>query len=104
MPNGSASWWSTEWCVLASCRPKRDKGIEESHPLPQGLRIEERTREVQRLEKVLQDAGIKLSCVATRALGVSGRAPAQMRSLAAPPIQRYWRNWLGGSYARRFQL
>jgi transposase len=35
--------------------------------------IEERTREVQRLEKVLQDAGIKLSSVATRALGVSGR-------------------------------
>jgi transposase len=36
--------------------------------------IEERTREVQRLDKVLQDAGIKLSCVATRVLGVSGRA------------------------------
>src|SRR5215207_5429804 len=36
--------------------------------------IEERTREIQRLEKVLQDAGIKLSCVATRVLGVSGRA------------------------------
>ena len=66
--------------------------------------IEERTREVQRLEKVLQDAGIKLSSVATRALGVSGRAPAQMRSLAAPPIPRYWRSWLGGSYARRSRL
>jgi transposase len=36
--------------------------------------IEERTREVQRLDKVLQDAGIKLSCVASRVLGVSGRA------------------------------
>jgi transposase len=36
--------------------------------------IEERTREVQRLDKVLQDAGIKLSSVATRVLGVSGRA------------------------------
>ena len=35
--------------------------------------IEERTREVQRLEKVLQDAGIKLSSVATRVLGASGR-------------------------------
>jgi transposase len=33
--------------------------------------IEERTREVQRLEKVLQDAGIKLSSVATRVLGAS---------------------------------
>jgi transposase len=36
--------------------------------------IEERTREAQRLEKVLQDAGIKLSSVASDVLGVSGRA------------------------------
>jgi transposase len=36
--------------------------------------IEERTREIQRLDKVLQDAGIKLSSVATRVLGASGRA------------------------------
>src|SRR5881409_1111856 len=36
--------------------------------------IEERTREAQRLDKVLQDAGIKLSSVASDLLGVSGRA------------------------------
>ena len=36
--------------------------------------IQERTREVQRVEKVLQDAGIKLSSVASEVLGVSGRA------------------------------
>jgi transposase len=35
--------------------------------------IQERTREVQRLDKVLQDAGIKLSSVASRALSVSVR-------------------------------
>jgi hypothetical protein len=35
--------------------------------------IEERTRVVQRLEKVLQDAGIKLTSVASRILSVSGR-------------------------------
>src|SRR6059036_2979494 len=35
--------------------------------------IEERTREAQRLDKVLQDAGIKLSSVASDVLGVSGR-------------------------------
>jgi transposase len=34
----------------------------------------ERTREAQRLEKELEDAGIKLSAVATDILGVSGRA------------------------------
>src|SRR5438270_6795659 len=36
--------------------------------------IQERTREVQRLDKVLQDAGVKLSSVASRVLGVSGRS------------------------------
>lgn len=36
--------------------------------------IYERTRETQRLEKVLEDAGIKLSSVASDILGVSGRA------------------------------
>jgi transposase len=35
--------------------------------------IEERAREVQRLDKVLQDAGIKLSSVAAKTLGVSVR-------------------------------
>jgi transposase len=34
----------------------------------------ERTREAQRLEKELEDAGIKISAVATDILGVSGRA------------------------------
>ena len=33
----------------------------------------ERTREIQRLEKLLEDAGIKLSSVATDIMGVSGR-------------------------------
>ena len=35
---------------------------------------EERTREAQRLEKELEDAGIKLSSFATNILGISGRA------------------------------
>ena len=34
----------------------------------------ERAREIQRLEKLLEDAGIKLSAVATDIVGVSGRA------------------------------
>ena len=37
----------------------------------------ERSREVQRLEKLLEDAGIKLSTVATDIVGVSGRAMLQ---------------------------
>ena len=34
----------------------------------------DRARQVQRIEKVLEDAGIKLSSVATDIMGVSGRA------------------------------
>jgi transposase len=34
----------------------------------------ERTKEIQRLEKLLEDAGIKLSSVASNIIGVSGRA------------------------------
>lgn len=36
--------------------------------------VEERSRTLQRLEKVLQDAGIKLSSVASKSYSVSGRA------------------------------
>lgn len=36
--------------------------------------VREHTREVQRLEKLLEDAGIKLSVVASSIVGVSGRA------------------------------
>jgi transposase len=41
--------------------------------------IYERGRAVNRLHKVLEDAGVKLSCVATDVMGVSGRA--MMRAL-----------------------
>jgi transposase len=68
--------------------------------------IEEHAREANRIHKVLQDAGIKLSSVATDALGASGRAmldallagqrdPAQLAALAkgklrakAPELQK----------------
>src|SRR5207237_10013158 len=43
--------------------------------------IEERTRETQRLDKVLQDAGIKLSSVASDVMGVSGQT--MLRALVA---------------------
>jgi transposase len=36
--------------------------------------VQDRTREGQRVEKILEDAGIKLASVASRTLGVSGRA------------------------------
>jgi transposase len=52
----------------------------------------ERSREVQRLEKLLEDAGIKLSSVATDIVGVSGRA--MLAALADgerdPAVLRIW--------------
>jgi len=47
----------------------------------------ERTREIQRLEKLLEDAGIKLSSVASEITGVSGRLMLQaLIDSQAPPI------------------
>jgi transposase len=55
--------------------------------------IEERTREIQRLDKALQDAGIKLSCVATRVLGASGRAMLDALVGGTADPGRCWRSW-----------
>lgn len=43
----------------------------------------ERSREVQRMEKLLEDAGIKLSSVATDIMGVSGRAMPMLHGYCA---------------------
>lgn len=50
--------------------------------------IEERTREVQRIDKVLQDAGLKLSSVASDLLGKSGRdmLDALVRGVRDPEV------------------
>jgi transposase len=61
--------------------------------------VRERAREIQRLEKLLEDAGIKLSSVATDLSGVSGRAmlealidgqrdPAALAQLARRSLRR----------------
>lgn len=67
MRPGSASSWSMALSARALCHPT-DPPAARPHPLPQG-RHQERTREAQRLEKVLEDAGIKRSCVASDILG-----------------------------------
>ena len=51
-------------------RPLRELGDLVRH---RKAKIQERTREVQRVEKTLQDAGIKLSSVASEVLGKSAR-------------------------------
>jgi transposase len=74
--------------------------------------IQDRTREANRLHKLLEDAGIKLASVATAVLGVSGRAmlealvhgttdPDVLAELArgngrsSPPCARRWRGGFG---------
>jgi Transposase len=60
--------------------------------------IHERTREVQRLAKVLEDAGIKLGCVASDVLGsLAGRC--WRRWSLAPPTPRSSPSWPGAGCA-----
>lgn len=70
--------WIARLVEVGLVRPSfvPDKPIREIRDLTRfrRSRMEERTREAQRLDKVLQDAGIKLSSVASDPLGVSGRA------------------------------
>lgn len=70
--------WICRLVEIGLVRPSfvPDKAIREVRDLTRfrRSRMEERTREAQRLDKVLQDAGIKLSSVASDPLGVSGRA------------------------------
>jgi Transposase len=60
--------------------------------------IQERSREAQRLDKVLQDAGLKLSSVATDILGKSGR-PCSRRWWGERPIRRSSPSWPGAGCA-----
>jgi len=61
--------------------------------------IQERAREANRLHKALEDTGIKLDCVATDILGVSGRAmlDALIRGTTDPDG---WPSWPGVGCAR----
>jgi hypothetical protein len=69
------------------------------------VQIEERTREVTRLHKVLEDAGIQLASVATDILGVSGRAmlEAFVRGTTVPRTRSSWRTSPRRGCVRRFR-
>jgi transposase len=72
-----AAWWCQmgEWGLLKASfvPPEPIRQLRELTRYRATLAAE-RTREARRLEKELEDAGIKLSSVATDILGVSGRA------------------------------
>lgn len=63
---------------------------------------DERSREVQRLEKMLEDSGIKLSSIATDITGVSGRAMLQalIEGQHDPAVLADLAKQCGGRYRR----
>ncbi len=61
----------------------------------------ERSREVQRLEKLLEDAGIKLSSVASDITGVSGRAMLRGADRRDNATRRCWPTWPSVGSGRR---
>jgi hypothetical protein len=69
---GSADWSSTAWSDRASCRHLRSAGSGDLTRLRKA-QANERASAIQRLEKVLQDAGIKLSSVASHTYPKSAR-------------------------------
>jgi transposase len=81
VPGRKTDMKDPQWlCQLLECGPLRGsfvppKPIRELRELTRYRKslIQERAREANRLHKVLEDAGVKLSCVATDVLGVSGR-------------------------------
>ncbi|MGH7746538.1 MAG: IS110 family transposase [Candidatus Dormibacteria bacterium] len=60
------------WCAPASSRRPRSESCASS-PATARPQVEARGREIQRLEKVLQDAGVKLTSVASAVWSVSSR-------------------------------
>jgi transposase len=58
--------------------------------------VQDRARAALRIQKLLEEANVKLASVATDVLGVSGRA--MLKALAAgKPTLSGWRNWPKGS-------
>jgi transposase len=82
LPGRKTDMKDAEWlCQLLECGLLRasfvpPREIRELRDLTRYRRslISERARQANRLHKVLEDAGVKLACVATDVLGVSGRA------------------------------
>jgi transposase len=82
LPGRKTDMKDAEWlCQLLECGLLRGsfvppREIRELRDLTRYRKslISERQRQANRLHKVLEDAGVKLACVATDVLGVSGRA------------------------------
>lgn len=85
MPNGLRIYSGTDWCGRALSRTRNTGNCAKWVRYRRSL-IEERSREGNRVQKVLEGANIKLSAVASDVLGVSGRAmiEAMIRGVTSP--------------------
>src|SRR5918998_4928114 len=72
-PNGWPSCSNTGCCGPASCPPPAIRELRDLTRYRKRL-IQAHTAEQQRIQKTLEDAGIKLDSIASDILGVSGRA------------------------------
>src|SRR4030095_16955277 len=73
MPPGCASCWSVGCCGAALVPPPAIRELRDLVRYRKRL-IQAHSAECQRIQKTLEDAGIKLDSVAADVLGVSGRA------------------------------
>ena len=94
-----ASWPSGGCCRPSFVPPRRSGELRDLTRYRADL-IRERTAEKQRAEKLLEDAQIKLSSVATDIFGVSGRAMLEAL-VAGQRDPRSWRAWPAAGCAPR---
>jgi transposase len=65
--------------------------------------VRERGAIVNRIQKVLEDANIKLASVVTDILGVSGRA--MLEHICKGEVDaKFWQAWLGADFGRSQRL
>ena len=63
--------------------------------------VREQTRHIQRIQKTLEEANIKLDSVISDIMGLSGRRMIEAMIAGRAQIRESWRNWLtGGSRLR----
>jgi transposase len=107
VPGRKTAMKDSQWlCQLLECGllrgsfvpPKPIRELRELTRYRKSL-IQERAREANRLHKVLEDAGVKLSCVATDVLGVSGRLMLQAL-VSGTRDPDWWPTSRGECYAR----
>ena len=72
LPSGWPTWRPTGWCAPRFVPPPEIRALRELTRYRK-TQVDARAKEIQRLEKVLQDAGVKLTSVASTVWSASSR-------------------------------